>query len=84
MEYGVQFYYQMPRKKRKRVVVRSNRIVWHMCEDDILTVARNRGIHLTEEQLDVVARYVEEGLSAVCNWFMVVEIALSEVAGEAA
>ena len=55
-----------------------------MCEDDILAVARDKGIHLTEEQLDDVARYVEEGLSAVCGWFMVVEMALSEVVGEAA
>ena len=79
----MQVCYEMPRKKKKRIVVQSNRTVWHMCEDDILAVARDRGIQLTEEQLEDVAKYVEEGLSAVCNWFKVVEMALSEVVGEA-
>ncbi|NQT48669.1 MAG: hypothetical protein HQ578_06805 [Chloroflexi bacterium] len=50
-----------------------------MCEDDIRAVAHDRGIQLSERQMDDMAKYVERGLSAVCNWFMVVEMALSEV-----
>jgi len=60
------------------MVIPPNRIIWSICEDDILAVARDKGIQLTERQLDDVAKYVESGLSAVCNWFMLVEMALNE------
>jgi len=60
------------------MVIPPNRIIWSICEDDILAVAHDKGIQLTERQLDDVARYVESGLSAVCNWFMLVEMALNE------
>ncbi len=57
---------------------RPNRIIWSICEDDIRSIAGDRGIVLTETQLDYVARYVERSLSAVCNWFMLVEMGLDE------
>lgn len=60
------------------MVVPPNRIIWSICEDDVLAVARDKGIQLTEQQLNDVAKYVEGGLSAVCNWFMLVEMALNE------
>lgn len=61
-----------------KAVTRQNRVIWSICEDDVLSIARNRGLELTEPQLDYVARYVERGLSAVCNWFMLVEMGLDE------
>jgi len=80
METSVQTSYNTYCQRQDRVVVRSNRVIWSICEGDVLAVARERGIQLTEDQLDDAARYVEKGLSAVCNWFMLLEMVLNEVA----
>lgn len=77
MQFNQQTYCQTC-EQQDRMVIPPNRIIWSICEDDILAVARDKGIQLTERQLDDVARYVEGGLSAVCNWFMLVEMALNE------
>jgi hypothetical protein len=68
-------------QRETRAVTHSNRIIWSICENDVLAVAREKGIQMTEDQLSSTARYVEKGLSAVCNWFMLVEMALDEVVG---
>lgn len=60
------------------MVMPPNRIIWSICEGDVLAIAHDKGIQLTEQQLNDVAKYVESGLSAVCNWFMLVEMALNE------
>lgn len=65
-------------EQQDRMVMLPNRIIWSICEDDVLAVAHDKGIQLTEQQLDDVAKYVESGLSAICNWFMLVEMALNE------
>ena len=79
MSYNGQTFRKTNDARVNTMVARSNRIIWSMCEDDIRAVAHDRGIQLSERQMDDMAQYVERGLSAVCNWFMVVEMALSEV-----
>lgn len=71
--------YGMPRKRGDGIVLQSNRTVWRICEDDILEIAKGRGLELTESQLETVAEYVSDGLSAVCDWASVVDMALDEV-----
>lgn len=70
---------ETPCDEEDGISLRPNGIIWSICEKDVLELASEKGIHLTEQQLDDVAKYVERGLSAVCNWFMVVEMALDEV-----
>jgi len=78
MELGLIGSQETTASSESKAVTRPNRVIWSICEDDVLSIARNRGLELTEPQLDYVARYVERGLSAVCNWFMLVEMGLDE------
>ncbi|RLC95171.1 MAG: hypothetical protein DRI40_06415 [Chloroflexi bacterium] len=77
MEFGMQACCDLLAIKEEEPVVRP-RVIWSICEDDIVAMARERGIELTEEQLDATAKYVKKSLDAVCNWFMVVDMALNE------
>ncbi len=80
MDCTVQPRCDMQNERQQMTVTQSNRIVWSICENDILAMARDKGIQLTAAQLQDTSKYVEKGLSAVCNWFMLVEMALSESA----
>ena len=71
----------VPRRVEDGIVVSSDRTVYRLCEDDIIGVAEQRGVKLTEDQLDEVARYVEKGYDPDGNWEMVIKMALDEVGG---
>lgn len=60
-------------------VLHSNKVIWSICEDDVLYLARERGMHLTRQELDHASKCIERGLHAVCNWFMLVDLALNEI-----
>lgn len=71
--------YQMPRTVENGIVKASNRTVYRLCEDDILGVAGQKGIKLTEEQLDQVSRLVDKGIDPDGHWVEVIEMALEEI-----
>ena len=68
----------MPRRVRKGIVLSSNRTVHRISEDDILGVAREKGIKLTEDDLATVSKYVERGYDPDGHWVEVIEMALEE------
>ena len=82
MSYNWQISYKTNGARGNSMIARPNRIIWSICEDDIRAAARDRGIRPSEQQMDDIARYIERGLSAVCNWFMVVDMAFHEVVGD--
>jgi len=84
MDYEGRTGYQVSNARPVKDVASSNQVIWSICEDDIRAMAHDRGVRLTDDQMDTIAGYVERGLSAVCNWFMVVDMAFDEVVGSKA
>jgi len=69
----------MKRKIEGGIVVSSDRTVYSISEADILTVAEQEGVTLTEERMDTMTRLVEKGISGQLDWARVVEMALEEL-----
>jgi len=57
-------------------VVESERTIYLFSEADILSVAEERGLKLTEPQLDALHKYCDNGYDPDGRWHDVVEIAL--------
>ena len=60
-------------------VTQSSRIIYSLSEQDILSVAEERVLELTPEQLDQAARLFEKNFSASCHWHDIVCETLDEL-----
>lgn len=77
-ECGVCNCYRQPRTLDNGAVVSSNRTVYRLSEDDVLLIAQDKGIVLTEDQLAQACKIVDFGMGE-SGWDNIVAIAIAEV-----
>ena len=72
------FCHSRPRIVEDGYVKMSYRMLYQITEEDILLVAEEVGVKLTEEQMDSLARRIVDGFDPEGNWREAVEDAMSE------
>jgi hypothetical protein len=68
-----------PREIKDGKVISSNRLIWYLSETDILDVAAEDDILLSEAQLDSILSFIVKKYSSNGEWHDIIEEALEKV-----